>query len=83
LTAYAVVLAAAMLLLVLAPFSVSREVVLTEVLVLSAAFVVMLAANLILLGRTLAPVLDRLEKERRPERRTGHRRGGRAATDGP
>ena len=38
-----------MLVLILAPFSVSREVVLTEVLVLSAAFVVMLTANRILL----------------------------------
>ena len=72
-----------MLVLILAPFSVSREVVLTEVVVLSAAFVVMLTANRILLGRTLAPVLDRMEKERRPERGTGPRRRGRAPPDGP
>jgi two-component system sensor histidine kinase UhpB len=54
--ANALVFAGALLLLVLTPVSVSRTVVLDEVLVLCAGLVVALAVNLVLLGRTLAPL---------------------------
>jgi two-component system sensor histidine kinase UhpB len=52
----ALVLIAATAVLVLAPVRVSTEVVLTEVLVLSAGVAVMLALHLVLLRRTLAPL---------------------------
>jgi len=54
--ANAVILAVAMLVLLLAPVSVSQEVVLTEALTLSVGLAAMLVVNLHLLRRTLEPL---------------------------
>lgn len=54
----ALVLAVATLLLVFGPVSVSRHPVLAEMLVLGIGLAVMLAAHLLLLRRTLAPLRD-------------------------
>jgi two-component system sensor histidine kinase UhpB len=54
--AEAAVLAAALLILILAPIQVSTTAVVTEVLILVAGLAVMLAFHLVLLRRTLAPL---------------------------
>jgi nucleotide-binding universal stress UspA family protein len=86
--ANALVLAGATLVLILAPVSVSRDVVLTEVLILSAGLAVMLAVNLVLLGRTLAPlrlltdVMGAIDP-RAPRPETSRQRNPRVRGQGP
>ncbi len=65
------VLCAATLALVLAPVSVSRQVVVSEVLVLAVGLGVMLLANALVLRSSLAPV-DRVIREMRAEQTTSN-----------
>jgi two-component system sensor histidine kinase UhpB len=67
------VLCAATLALVLAPVSVSRQVVVSEVLVLTVGLGVMLLANALVLRSSLAPV-DRVIREMKAEQTTSNAR---------
>ena len=67
------VLCAATLSLVLAPVSVSRQVVVSEVLVLTVGLGIMLLANALVLRSSLAPV-DRVIREMKAEQTTSNAR---------